>query len=102
MQRPKTLEETAKRGQELSGHDEPLAAWNGQQSTRSERFHVIFDGKVYFNTEWVDAVQVPGDTSNAETNPWKYEREATREEITRLGNPTGYAHLPWHQHPLKS
>lgn len=102
MQTPKTLEETVKRGQELSSHDEPLAAWDAQQSTRAERFHVIFDGKIYFNTEWVDAVQVPGDITNLETNPWKYERDATKEEMAKLGNPTNSAHLRDHHHPLRS
>ncbi len=99
MQKTRTLEETAKRGQELSSHDEPLAAWNGQQSTRAERFHVIFDGKVYFNTQWVDSVQCPGDSSNVETNPWRYERDATQEEMEKLGNPTTDIHR---HHPLRS
>jgi hypothetical protein len=101
MQQPKTLENMVNRGQELSSHDEPLAAWNGQQSTRAERFHVIFKGKVYFNTEWVDAGQCPGDI-NPEINPWKYERDATEEEMATLGNPTGIAHLSDHHHPLNS
>ena len=102
MQRTETLEEMGKRGQELSRHEEPLAAWCGQQSTRDERFHVIFDGKVYFNTQWVDAGQCPGDTSDVETNPWKYERDATKQEMARLGNPVGTTHLSDHEHPLKS
>lgn len=102
MQREKTLEETVKRGQELASHDEPLAAWAGQQSTRAERFHVIFDGKIYFNTQWVDAGQCPGDTANLEHNPWKFERDATRKELERLGNPTSDTHLSDHHHPLRS
>jgi hypothetical protein len=102
MQKPETLEDMAKRGQELSSHDEPLAAWNGQQSTRAERFHVIFNGKVYRNTEWVDAVQCPGNATNLETNPWKYERDATKKEMATLGNPTNETHLRDHHHPLKS
>jgi hypothetical protein len=101
MRKTETLEDLTHRGQELSSRDEPLAAWNGQQSTRSERFHVIFDGKVYFNTQWVDAVHCPGDTSDTETNPWRYERDATRQEMARLGNPTSHTHLPDHHHPLK-
>jgi hypothetical protein len=101
MQKTESLEEMLERGQELSSHDEPLAAWNAQQSTRAERFHVIFDGKVYFNTEWVDAVHCPGDI-NPENNPWKYERDATKKEMARLGNPTSTAHLRDHHHPLKS
>lgn len=101
MQKPETLEDLLKRGQEMSSIDEPLAAWNGQQSTRAaERFHVIFNGKVYFNTEWVDSGQCPGDT-NPEINPWKFERDATKEELKRLGNPTGFGHLHDHYHPLK-
>ncbi|MDY7230535.1 hypothetical protein [Hyalangium rubrum] len=90
------------RGQELSSRDEPLAAWNGQQSTRAERFHVIFNGKVYFNTEWVDAGQRPGDINDIESNPWQYERDATKAEMARLGNPTGDALLEDHHHPLKT
>lgn len=84
----------------MSSFDEPLAPWAGQQSTGAERFHVIFKGKVYYNTQWVDSVQVPGDTTNLETNPWKFEREATRKEMALLGNPTSHTHLPDHHHPL--
>jgi hypothetical protein len=98
MQKTETLEELVKRGPEL--HDEPLAAWAGQQSTRAERFHVIFNGKVYYNTAWVDAVHSPGDSSSP-SNPWKYERDATKQEMARLGNPTSDAHLSSHRHPLK-
>lgn len=101
MHRTETLEDLRKRGQEMSSRDEPLAAWRGQQSTKNERFHVIFDGKIYFNTQWVDASQCPGDTSDTETNPWKFEREATKQEMVRLGNPTSSAILDEHPHPLK-
>lgn len=102
MRKTESLEEIASRGQQLSSHDEPLAAWNGQQSTYAERFHVIFNGKVYCNTEWVDAGQCPGAINDIESNPWKYERDATKAEMARLGNPTGYAHLSDHHHPLKT
>jgi hypothetical protein len=102
MYNTESLEDMLHRGQELSSRDEPLAAWSGQQSTRAERFHVIFNGKVYFNTEWVDAGQRPGDINDIESNPWRFERNATREELARLGNPTGYAHLSDHRHPVKT
>lgn len=101
MQNTETLEDMLSRGPELMD-DEPLAAWNGQQSTGNERFHVIFRGKVYFNTEWVDAGQRPGDINEVESNPWKYERDATKAEMAMLGNPEGEAHLRDHHHPLKT
>jgi hypothetical protein len=100
MRRTESLEDLVQRGQEMSSQDEPLAAWNGQQSTHNERFHVIFNGKVYYNTAWVDSGQRPGDINETTANPWKYEREATKKEMTQLGNPTGDGHLH-HSHPLK-
>ncbi len=102
MHKTESLQDMLHRGQNLSSHDEPLEAWCGQQSTRAERFHVIFNGKVYCNTEWVDAGQRPGDINDIESNPWRFERDATQEEMARLGNPTGDAFLPDHRHPLKS
>lgn len=101
MQKTETLEELKKRGQDMASRDQPLEAWRGQQSTKDERFHVIFDGSVYFNTQWVDAGQCPGDSSDTETNPWKFEREATKQEMVRLGNPTSSAVLDEHPHSLK-
>jgi len=101
MREKESLEDLVKRGQEMSSQDEPLAAWTGQQSTRNERFHVIFNGKVYYNTEWVDSGQRPGDINETEANPWRYERDATRKEMAQLGNPTSDGHLHPPFHPLK-
>ncbi|WP_108069447.1 hypothetical protein [Vitiosangium sp. GDMCC 1.1324] len=86
-------------GRELSGNERPLEAWDEQQSTSNERFHVIFDGKVYTNSEWVDAGQCPGDTVNRSINPWRFERNATDEEMKTLGNPTSCTHI---HHPPRS
>ncbi|KFE62793.1 hypothetical protein [Hyalangium minutum] len=101
MQKPETLEDLKKRGQQLASTDQPLAAWNGQQSTKDERFHVIFDGRIYFNTEWVDSGQCPGDVNDNGVNPWQFERDATKQELARLGNPTSRIALREHAHALK-
>ncbi|MCY1082855.1 hypothetical protein [Archangium lansingense] len=49
----------------------------------------------------MDSGQRPGDINETEANPWKYERDATEQEMARLGNPTSDGHLH-HHHPLKS
>ncbi|MGG7667444.1 insecticidal toxin complex chitinase Chi2 [Yersinia sp. J1] len=67
---------------------EPLAAWDSQVGGRV--FNVIFDGKVYTNTYWVERWQVPG-IGSSDGNPhnaWKFVRAATADEINKIGNPT--------------
>lgn len=62
-----------------------LEVWNNQQG--SQKYQVIFDGKVYKNAWWVSSTNCPGTAkANDATNPWRYERTATTAEISQYGN----------------
>ncbi|MBN9682593.1 MULTISPECIES: glycosyl hydrolase family 18 protein [unclassified Corallococcus] len=65
---------------------QPLAAWNRQSG--GDTFQVIFNGKVYENAWWVEAIHCPGQVDDPNTNPWRYKRDATQPEMDELGNPT--------------
>jgi bifunctional chitinase/lysozyme len=61
--------------------------WSGQSG--AGEFHVLFDGKVYVNRWWVEPHHCPADASPTNwSNPWQLEREATKEELATLYNPT--------------
>ena len=64
-----------------------LEAWSGQEGAST--YEVIFDSGVYSNAWWVGASDCPGNAAGDEANnPWRYERAATADEITKYGNPT--------------
>lgn len=64
-----------------------LEAWSGQEG--GSTYEVIFDSGVYSNAWWVGASDCPGNAAGDEANnPWRYERAATADEITKYGNPT--------------
>ncbi|MDR0219480.1 MAG: chitinase [Enterobacteriaceae bacterium] len=67
---------------------EPLTIWN--QQVGGQVFNVIFDGKVYTNTYWVERWHVPGNgsTDGNPHNAWKLVRDATAAEMQNIGNPT--------------
>ncbi|WP_312952849.1 carbohydrate-binding protein [Superficieibacter sp.] len=63
-----------------------LEAWNNQQG--GDKYQVIFDGKVYENAWWVSSTNCPANAKpNDASNPWRYQRDATAQEISQVGNP---------------
>ncbi|MHA1066850.1 glycosyl hydrolase family 18 protein [Enterobacter ludwigii] len=68
---------------------EPLDIWREQ--TGGKVFNVIYDGKVYQNRYWVERWHIPGRGTDplvaSPQNAWEYQRDATSDEITTIGNP---------------
>lgn len=64
-----------------------LEVWNNQQG--GNKYQVIYDGKIYKNAWWVSSTNCPGKAkANDATNPWRYERDATADELNQYGNVT--------------
>ena len=69
---------------------EPLAVWNEQSG--GQTYNVIYDGQVYQNQYWVERWHIPGDVGiqgkATPHNAWKWQRAATADEISHIGNTT--------------
>lgn len=63
-----------------------LVAWTAQSG--SQKYTVLFDGKVYRNRWWVESSHCPADAASGnDQNAWQFQRKATPEELKTVENP---------------
>lgn len=63
-----------------------VVAWNKQQG--STTWYVVYNGNIYKNAWWVSSSNCPTDAKpNDASNPWRFVRTATANEIALVGNP---------------